>query len=542
MEQLASHQARHQQFLQLHQLLSTYSGLYAKTRQELVEYKTKANFWETQFHKLKTREENTKTELAELKAQLRKREQQLFGRKSESKKSLESTKPRSKRKRGQQPGKAGHGRRDYSELPSVEEEIDLVEQDKCCPCCGLPYEELSGTEDSEILEIINVKAYKRTIKRKKYRRACTCQGNKKSQIITAPTAERLLPKSKFGISVWAYLLLQKYEYQQPLYRGLKQLKANGLPLAIGTVTDGFRKLLPYVTPAYDAIVNRSLSAKHWHADETGWKVFEAIEGKTNSRWYLWIFSNNETVVYKLHPSRSSQVLIEHFGEESSGTLNVDRYAAYKVIAKTGLFILAFCWAHVRRDFLDYSKGYPYKEDWGLAWVERIGKLYELNNKRIRYQQDTKMFQKYDKKLKDKIGGFRKTLDEQLKDEMVLPSGKKLLKSLDKHWSGLTIFVDRPEIPMDNNKAERGLRSSVVGRKNYYGSSAIWSGELAAAMFTILETVKRWKMNPHTWLLAYLQACAMSNGSPKEVEKFMPWNMTDQQRLAFSQPPAGEDTS
>ncbi len=54
-----------------------------------------------------------------------------------------------------------------------------------------------------------------------------------------------------------------------------------------------------------------------------------------------------------------------------GILNVDRYAAYKVIAKSGLFILAFCRAHVRRDFLNHAKGYPEQEQWGLMWVEKI---------------------------------------------------------------------------------------------------------------------------------------------------------------------------
>ena len=89
-----------------------------------------------------------------------------------------------------------------------------------------------------------------------------------------------------------------------------------------------------MTPLYDLIVERSLSAAHWHADETGWKVFEALEGKANNRWFLWIFRNQETMVYKIHPSRSAAVLREHFGEEHpGGTLNVDRYSAYKAIAK-----------------------------------------------------------------------------------------------------------------------------------------------------------------------------------------------------------------
>jgi hypothetical protein len=59
-----------------------------------------------------------------------------------------------------------------------------------------------------------------------------------------------------------------------------------------TVTDGFQKLLSLFIPVYDAISERSVAAKHWHADETGWRV---------------------------------KVLIDHFGSEhEGGTLNVDR--------------------------------------------------------------------------------------------------------------------------------------------------------------------------------------------------------------------------
>lgn len=256
---------------------------------------------------------------------------------------------------------------------------------------------------------------------------------------------------------------------------MEQLKDNGLALSIGTVTEGFQKCLPLLVPIYDAIVERSIAAKNWHADETGWKVFESIENKKNNRWYLWIFHNNETVVYKIDPRRSSKVLIEHLGtEHKGGILNVDRFGAYKVIAKSGLFVLAFCWAHVRRDFLEYSKSHSENEDFGLRWVDKINNLYHINNQRIKHEPKSTEFLAHDKALRLAIYQMKEDRDKGLKDPNVLSSAKKILKSLEKHWHGLILFVDNPEIPMDNNTAERGLRSSVLGRKNYYGSGSTWS--------------------------------------------------------------------
>jgi transposase len=120
-------------------------------------------------------------------------------------------------------------------------------------------------------------------------------------------------------------------------------------------------------------------------------------------------------------------LVEFFGEDhGGGTLNVDRYSAYKAIAKKGLFILAFCWAHVRRDFLDHAKGYIDQEGWALSWVEHIGKLYHINNQRIQHKQKSRLFREKNDELKKAISDMKEELTIQLADEMLLPSAKKLL--------------------------------------------------------------------------------------------------------------------
>jgi transposase len=65
-----------------------------------------------------------------------------------------------------------------------------------------------------------------------------------------------------------------------------------------------------------------------------------------------------------------------------------------------------------------------------------------------------------------------------------------LQSLRRHWAGLTVFVEHPQVPMDNNAAERANRPLAVTRKNFYGSGSQWSGELACACFTLLATLRQ----------------------------------------------------
>jgi transposase len=80
--------------------------------------------------------------------------------------------------------------------------------------------------------------------------------------------------------------------------------------------------------------------------------------------------------------------------------------------------------------------------------------------------------------------------------------------------------------MDNNLSERRLRGPALGRKNYYGSGALWSGRLAAALFSILATLKLWQINPRLWLTWYRQSCAEAGGQvPNDIGSFFPWNLS-----------------
>ena len=87
--------------------------------------------------------------------------------------------------------------------------------------------------------------------------------------------------------------------------------------------------------------------------------------------------------------------------------------------------------------------------------------------------------------------------------------------------------------MDNNHAERCLRNPVVGRKNYYGSGTRWSGQLAASLFTIFQTLLLNNIDPQKYLSAYFQACAENGGRPPEtVDQFLPWNLSQDRKDAW----------
>ena len=511
-------------------------------RAEIFEARQQAGYWRELFERLRKREDELREEVESLQAKVKDLEQQIFGRSSEKRSSSSEASGSSKkrRRRGQQPGKPGPSRRDTSHLP-VEEQIHALADVDCrCSRCGLPFDEFPGTEDSEVIEI-EVRAYKRKIRRRRYKPTCKCAHL--PGIVTAPAPAKLIPKGRYGVSVWAEILLDKYAFLRPTHRLLSDLRSHGIDLSLGAVSGGLKQLAPVFEPIREEIVRKNLEQPVWHADETSWPVFVATEGKLDCKWKFWVFQSRSAVVFLLDPTRKARVPETYFEGIDSGILIVDRYSGYKAMAqvKAGKILLAFCWAHVRRDFLSVARNWPAHQEWGLGWVDRIGELFHLNN--LRLEAPHHQFAQCEQALRTAVDKFSQQCDEQLKDQTLHPVRRKPLISLRKHWEGLTRFLDRPEIPMDNNTAERTLRALVCARKQFFGSRALWAGQLAANLFSLFATLDLWAINPRLWLSAYLQACAQAGGrAPHDAERWLPWNLPLPERTAMAELPRVDDTS
>jgi transposase len=294
------------------------------------------------------------------------------------------------------------------------------------------------------------------------------------------------------------------------------------------------KIKTLLEPIYQAICDKNKLEDRWNADETGWLVQEKVEGKDTTRWYIWVFKTALTVVYRLSSTRSAETLFDHLGGVD-GTISCDRFSAYKrfVDETSGNISLSFCWAHVRRDYIRVGQSYPEHREWAITVVEvEIRLLYKLHaSRRIAYETkgvDSKEFIQAQKSFAEAMSAFYAKRTQEL-DQPDLPECKrKANESLKEHWHGLTEVIHNPELDMDNNSAERALRGPVVARKNFWGSMMEWSGQLAVILFTIVQTWILWGVNPKKWLELYFNDCAANKGkAPTSIEKYLPWNMTQE---------------
>jgi len=247
--------------------------------------------------------------------------------------------------------------------------------------------------------------------------------------------------------------------------------------------------------------------------------FIQLPGKKNYLTWMWVFVSRKVILYIWDPSRGSSVPLAHLGHLAKGFLTVDRYSAYKKLVRLvpGLTI-AFCWVHFRRDFIRAALADKTLRPWAERWQESIGEIFRLN--KVRKKDPARQ-----KDLEKALEKMEKTINAELEETTLSERQHKVLKSAKKHWEGLTVFVDHPEVPMDNNSAEQQLRTVALGRNNYYGSRAEWSSHLAAVCLSLIKTAQLNGLNPQEYLRYYLDGCGKAGGVPEDLTPYLPWNLT-----------------
>ncbi|MHB8370620.1 MAG: IS66 family transposase, partial [Leptospirales bacterium] len=346
---------------------------------------------------------------------------------------------RPKRKKGHQPGRKSPGRTRHTELPASVEVHEPSEKD--CPSCHAPFAPYGSPEETDITRI-SVQSYKRKFRRPRYRKTWSCQNT--PRIAIAPNrpssrSPRQVRDLGLGHGPDRQVRHQSPHGQTP-QGPERQGTLSGPGPFNGLGTDGPGHVSGRLKPLYDKIVDRSRTASFSQADETRYYVFGDTEGKTNNsktsphRWWLWIILTLDTVVYVIDPSRSSKVPLAHFADRAC-TLLTDRFSAYKYAAAriVGL-VLAFCWAHVRRDFIRILTKHPSMRPWVAAWISRIRKLYRLGKEpenRIKNRDA----------LVSHLAFMKQEAEKDLHQSLPSPA-IKAVKSLLRHWDGLTLFLDR----------------------------------------------------------------------------------------------------
>ena len=430
--------------------------------------------------------------LAALERQLAKLTKQVFGPSSEQR----TTDAPSGDDQGQGDGKKkkrpGHGPTKQPKLPVIEVEHELDDADKMCPNCGGGLHEMEGQyEESDEIDVLPLRFVIKRHKRKKY--ACSCG----SCIETALGPDKLTPGGRYSVSFAIYVAISKYCDHLPLERQVRMMAREGLVVTSQTLWDQIEQLAWLVESAMPRLHAHVLSHPVVGADETTWELMGKKPGQGKS-WYVWVLRVDTAVYYAIREGRSfktAEALLKTF----AGTLMCDGYVAY--LSLSGAYpqvVLAHCWAHVRREFVEIEKSFP--TQCGEV-LDHIRALYlierECEEKGPEGDDDRrKLRQEKSRPIVDKIvEWFYRTLPKCLPESGL----HKAIGYMVHMWPGLVLFLDDPRVPLDNNGTERGARSPVVGRKNHYGSHSLRGTEVAATFYSLVESAKLNDLEPRFYL-------------------------------------------
>lgn len=239
-----------------------------------------------------------------------------------------------------------------------------------------------------------------------------------------------------------------------------------------------------------------------HADETPWPILSDHD----SDGYLWTICNMAGAYYRFEPSRSGKIIVEML-KGYTGPVLTDDFAGYNRLKRETSCVLCHCWAHARRNFYEIRQNHT--EDC-RAIILMIDELFDVEREAKTWDQLRLLREQKSRAIVSRIKQWLddKNLKYLLSDDEMGKSIRYLLGN----WQEFTEFLNDIRVPLSNNHAERSLRHSVLGRKNFYGSKTINGADVAADHYTIIETCKLVQLDP----AAYYRYLVETNSAGGEV--------------------------
>lgn len=355
------------------------------------------------------------------------------------------------------------------------------------------------------------------------------RGREKQQVpIRAAAPATILPGSSIGNSIIARMLYNKYVLKLPLYRQIREFERLGiLNLSEGVLCNWVRGGADAMEPIWKSMHSDLFAAPVLHVDETPIRCLKS--DKTNG--YMWVMSraSDGQTLYYWADTRGAGVLDSMLREDMklsgtpyNGTIVTDAYTGYDSwvnnLPEEDRPNRQLCWAHVRRNFVNCAKN-SNDPRWSQEMVNLIRPLYRLEKElrqgapppeeiRKRRQEESAaqvkaIFSAMEKRLKDTqnppINALRRAIDYAIERREMLES-----------------WLYDPNIPIDNNAAERAVRPVTIGRKNCLFIGAPEAGQRSAILYTMMEECKRCKVDSLAWLTWVLDRLPNYRGDYRDL--------------------------
>ena len=363
------------------------------------------------------------------------------------------------------------GPTEQPDLERTQAEFELPEEARCCPDCGGQLVDAGLADTSEVIDVIELKYVLKEVAQKKY--SCTsCQ-----TLCRAPGPERAIPGGRYGLDLGVKTAIDKYENHIPLARQARIAGSHGLRISRNTLYNQIERLADELAIVWKAIIAQILSFAVIGLDQTGWPN---LDQKGKKRWQVWCLTAPGLVAHIIRGDKSAKTFSDIVGD-FDGVIVCDALSSHSAArSRDGPYKLAGCWAHVLRKFRDAEPDFPNAR---IAMM-RIGELYDIEKRATSEEERRGLRQSESKAVLEQLQGW--LIATRVPKTTSL--GKAIRYALN-DWHRLTVFVDEPGVPLDNNATERGLRGVAIGRRVHFGSKSRRGTQVAAIYYTLIESAK-----------------------------------------------------
>jgi transposase len=389
-------------------------------------------------------------------------------------------------------------------LPPVElekQQTILEPDDRICPTSGQERKRI-GQEVTTEYDYVPAKLIIHQIVRPKYgscEKPC-CQG-----VTIAPLPPRLVPQSKLGLGLAVFLLLSRFDDHVAYYTLERNFRERfGVVISRQQMVQWVEKVAHLLLAIYWLIWEELKAGDYLQIDESPVKVLDPeVKGKA-AQGYLWFYSRPGGYVFlEFHESRGRDGPRERL-RGFRGTMQTDGYDLYDALRKEQPRQLKRigCVSHARRKFY---KALLESCSEALWFIGQMRQLYQLE----RELKDASPEERRKGRLRKAPAiwlAIKRRAEAIRADPRVLPQSTlgKAVRYLINEYTALVGYLRDGRFEIDSNLVENDVRPSAVGKRRWLFIGHPDAGWRSAVIYTIIQSCRRYGLNPQEYLTDVLQ--------------------------------------
>ena len=391
---------------------------------------------------------------------------------------------------------------DYQSLPREHRLHELPEDQRTCPLTGKQLVPV-GAKTFEELEYRPAQLIVVEHERVEYGLSEEDRAERMAPNRLAPMPIRPIDQALAGPGLLARVLVAKYVDHLPLHRQGAIFGREGLNIPRLTLCEWTLRSIELLQPIVAAQKRRLLAGGVLQTDDTQ-VLCQENSTQGGRRWcfvWVWVGEDRREVVYDFSLGRDQDVVARWIGEEWSGYLVGDGYAGYGAVCRKRdpehRIIQVGCWAHARRKVREAADSSP--ED-AVRVAGLIRQLYAIEAEGRDSNLDPEALRQLRReKSLPVLWRIRGLVRELLPRYAPKDSMADALGYIRNQWRTLRQYVKDGRLPIDNNACEQAIRPVAVGRRNWLFTGSPRGGALGAAIYSLLETCKRFEVEPFEYL-------------------------------------------